>query len=129
MKTLLSLCLLFCASCASFGNYVSETALAKVKAGMTPEQVKKLIGTPTSDYTAGGYRTWTYVYSSATVIPLPFAAVGSSSSKMVTVRFKNGVVTKEDPMEAAMKNATEMQNKMIEAMKESKQPASKPAKK
>jgi outer membrane protein assembly factor BamE len=81
------------------GNYVTKDALAQVKAGMSPQQVKFILGAPLLVPVFSADR-WDYVFRHQ-------FANGTSELRRVIVRFTDGKVSKIDADELPAPTATE----------------------
>jgi outer membrane protein assembly factor BamE len=85
------------------GNYVTQAMLERIRPGMSPEQVRDLLGSPLLGHVFHADR-WDYVFRFK-------HPNGSSEQRKVTVRFRNGRVSsidsdplpsKEDPADPAL---------------------------
>jgi outer membrane protein assembly factor BamE len=81
------------------GNYVTKEALAQVKAGMSPQQVKFILGAPLLVPVFSSDR-WDYVFRHQ-------FANGTSELRRIVVRFTDGKVSKIDADELPAPTATE----------------------
>lgn len=83
MRKILLACLLVLSACATAGNHVSEDDIGKLYSGMPAQDVRAVLGSPTSDVPApDGARHWIYWSSSALAVPF-YASVNSKSVTLV----------------------------------------------
>ena len=85
------------------GNYITQTMLDKVQPGMSPEQVRDILGSPLLGHVFHADR-WDYVFRFR-------HPSGATEQRRVTVRFANGRVSslnadplpqREDPTDPAL---------------------------
>lgn len=125
---LFTLCTLLCAvlaGCSNFlrvykadldqGNLVTQDMVAKLKPGMTPAQVRYVLGTPLITDTLNP-RRWDYLYDYVPGTYARMAHMPAVDNRRLTLWFENGVLSKiegAEAMPAKNVSAPESQDKAL----------------
>ena len=81
------------AACSTTGAFLDDETVQKIEAGMTPAQVREILGDPTTDIEEDGLRRWTYRGQRR----VNYLVYQSTKTRVLVVSFRDGLVTFDTP--------------------------------